>query len=281
MSDIHQLVWNGGLNTQIEIDKSLVFMDDESKPLFINVRLPRESYFVLYASSLLHRIKLKLRKDIDEVLPYIWFEQDGSNLPWNIPIGTLHDIMNQRISELPIEAAASSTSILVWKIRMVYGQELPQNHIPLTNGLEQVQKYWMHQWKQACFVLNGTSKQIMSMKMDDSKAFWQSVISRNVDIFSSMSDKIVPSIPRNIPVMVHRQNYMDFISQPLVIPQKESWKTTTLQTVLDSSEYTTTEQNTLAVVCQGIDVPCSILIEELYRDFVSLDGFLHLILQQQ
>ena len=278
MQDIHQMVWDGGLNIQIEVDQSLVFGSDEYKPCYINVRLPRESYFPLYLRSLLYRIKSDLKKDIDEVVPYIWFEQNDANLPWNIPIGTLYDIMNPYVAGIPLDETSLGSSIQVWKIKMRYGDNPPPNHIPLLNGLDQIQKYWMHQWKQACFVLNGSSKQVMSLKTDDSKAFWRSVLTRDGHMFSLTSHKIIPTTPRNIPIMVHHQTDADYLSQPLVVPHNESWETTSIQTVIDSSGFVTSNKGALVVVSQGIDIPTNMLIEELYKDFVSFDGFLHIVI---
>ncbi|SMN22130.1 similar to Saccharomyces cerevisiae YPL149W ATG5 Conserved protein involved in autophagy and the Cvt pathway [Maudiozyma saulgeensis] len=277
MNEIRRLVWNGTLNVQIEIDKSLIISTRGDKPLYVNIKIPRETYISLFTESILHRVKDYLRKDISEIVTNIWFEADGNLLLWNIPIGTSHDIITKSRVGSMNDISDSNTFIQVWKIKLVCGADLPATHIPIVNGNSQIQKYWMHQWKQSCFILNGSSKGVMSLHMNDSQSFWNSILHRTQDSFEEISKKIIPKFPRKIPIVLHTKGQTDSQYHPMIVNvDNEGEKKTLSQLVEQFSEANNLE--IINVVSQGIPLPLDLDLHFLFLVFSSFDGFLHLII---
>ncbi|CAB4252722.1 similar to Saccharomyces cerevisiae YPL149W ATG5 Conserved protein involved in autophagy and the Cvt pathway [Maudiozyma barnettii] len=275
MDEIKRLVWKGTLNVQIEIDKSLIIATDNNKSLYVNIRIPRETYISLFTESILRGVKDHLRKDLSEIITNVWFESDGKLLLWNIPIGALYDITSNLRIESMDSISDKDTFIQIWKIKLVYGKEFPAMHIPIINGDSQIQKYWMHQWKQSCFILNGSSKRVMSLHMNDTQLFWNSVLNRTPDSFEQISSKVIPKSPRNIPVVLHTKGQTDSLYHPVVPNVNNEGKNTTLRRLLDDfCDYNKFENGT--VVSQGICLPLDLDLHFLYSVFFSCDGFLHL-----
>lgn len=280
MDEIKGSVWGGAINVQVVIDQSLLVRGSiEEIDKLVNVRIPRNSYLSMYTDSILSSIKVYLKKDIPDIIPHVWFEDNNCVLLWNIPVGTLFDTMNHT-ADYSKGIWQNDNSIQVWKINLIYGSDLPPLHIPVVGGLNQIEKYWMHQWKQACFILNGTSKQIMSLAMKDTKSFWESVLHRDYNSFSQLSAKIIPSRPRHVPIIIHFLNRVDSIVQPLTeATNKDGSDKILIQVVSNLIQEGRDNDNVkLNVICQGIYLPHDVNIYGLYLRFASFDGFLHLIL---
>ena len=279
MDRIRELVWNGALNVQIEIDKSLIIVKPDDKPLLINVRIPRDTYISLYTNAILNQIKHYLRKEVANIITNIWYEIDNQVLLWNIPIGTLYDISNGYDTDsLGLENGRDSF-IKVWKIRMRYGTDLPANHIPIVNGLKQIQNYWMHQWKQASFLLNGSSKKAMSLHMNDTQLFWDSVINRSLESFEEIRNKIIDKVPRNVPIVIHKIGHPDhlYYSKESNVEGGNSIMTKTMENLL-GEYYDSDNARNFDVLCHGILIPQDLTLSLLYSIMSSFDGFLHIVI---
>lgn len=279
MDQIRGLVWNGALNVQIEIDKALIIAKAEDKPLLFNVRIPRDSYISLYTNTILNKIKHYLRKDVVDVVTNIWYEANNQVLLWNIPVTTLYDITNGYDSDPLRVEEQRDNFIRVWKIKMKYGTDLPANHIPIVNGIKQIQTYWMHQWKQASFLLNGSSKRVMSLHMNDTQLFWDSVINRSLESFEEIRNKIIDNVPRNIPIIIHRIDHPDrlYYSKDTNIERANSVMTKTIENLL-ADHYDSDIIGGIDVLCQGIVIPHNLTLPLLYSILSSFDGFLHIVL---
>ena len=279
MDLVRRKVWNGALNLQIEIDRSLIIAKPEDKSLLINVRIPRDSYISLYTDTILNRIKHFLRRDIADVITYVWYEANDHILLWNLPVGTLYDIIKGCEKDYLGTEDGRDSYIKVWKIKMRYGTDLPANHIPIINGLKQIQAYWMHQWKQASFLLNGSSKRVMSLHMNDTQLFWDSVINRSLESFEGVRSKIIDKVPRNIPIIIHRIEHPDrlYSSKDSNPDNAGTVMTNTIENLL--AEYCdTTNICNIRVLCQGIVVPHDLTLSLLYSVLSSFDGFLHIVI---
>lgn len=278
MDEIRSLVWRGTLNVQLTIKPSLLVADVISKQCALNVRIPRNNYLPTYLPFILSNFRKHLQIDIDESNQVFWFEFESVPLFWNYPVGVLYDSMtclnpSERIRN------DDENSLSIWKLELVHGSEAPSGVIPLVGGTEQIQNYWMHQWKQACFVLNGSSRQMMSLSMHDSKRFWKSVVDREQKSFEAISSRVVPFKPRFIPLVIHQSLPEMKIVQPVVSEFKKDGSKMQLVDILKTQFpelFQTGTKILMKMVSNGIEIPLSANLYELYLRFMTFDGFLHL-----
>lgn len=230
----------------------------------------RESYLPLYLPKIIEKLKNSILIEIQDDINHWWFENNGIPVPWQYPCGVTYDMLS---NGLMLKREVSDTHLEMWTLTLCYGKRYPDGIIPILNGLSQINDYWRHQWKQACFVLNGSAKRIMSLSIPDFKIFWQSTLSRDYKNYEEVKNKIVClKRVKALPVRLYNDNGT-FLQPniPLVTTKME------LSTFLENSGVTITEE--LVVIAQGIAVPLEIDIVALYNIFASIDGFLYIILR--
>lgn len=278
MDEIKSLVWRGALNVQVTIKPSLLVADVISKECVLNLRIPRNNYLPTYLPMILSNLRKYLRIDIEESNQIFWFEFENVPLFWNYPMGVLYDSMTCLNPSERIRAD-NDNSLAIWKLELVHGSEAPTGVIPLLGGSEQIQNYWMHQWKQACFVLNGSSRQMMSLSMQDSQKFWKSVVDADQKSFELISSRVIPFKPRFIPLIIHQSLPEMKIVQPVVSEFKKDGSKRQLIDILKtqfSGLFQTDTKTLMKMVTNGIEVPLDANLYELYLRFMAFDGFLHL-----
>lgn len=270
MDKIRNLVWNGTLNVQIQLDDKILINGLSSVHKLLNLRFPRDSYLTIYLGLVLQRIKDVVKFDIIDRESHFWFEYEGNPLQWNIPIGTLYDtVQGTNLEKL------DENVLNIWKIRLCYGETIPSTVIPMISGVDQIQKYWMHQWKQASFTMNGSSKQVMSLTRSDSKLFWDSIINRNIDDFERIRKIVTSRTVRRIPVIFH---YSNKVLQPVVNNDKAlSLK----DLAIDLFPELSGEDGlfTGKLISNGISILPGDNISDLYTQLLSFDGFLHIVVK--
>ena len=283
MEQIRKLIWDGAINVQISLDDALLVGGSPEGSNRLNVRVLRDVYIVHYLCHILEDLRMHLRDVPERLILHLWFEYGGQPMPWNCPIGVLYDSMKaqQICGYYKVSRSTLENTVNVWKIRLRYGTEIPATCIPLVDGIKQVKKYWMHQWKQVCYVLNGSSKQIMSLSIKDSDEFWQSVLRRDMTTFENIKAKIVPKSPRSLPLIIHGTPGVTL--QPVVHGQNDDGTPATLANVLRSAtpEYFD-ERNVFSgtAISNGVQIPIEIELEKLYFLFMSFDGFLHIVIDK-
>ncbi|KAH9199333.1 autophagy protein Apg5-domain-containing protein [Zygosaccharomyces rouxii] len=277
MDQIRELVWSGAINVQINVKQSLLLNEVSHKESLVNVRIPRDTYLVLYLPAIVSHLRnsLKIDPNGNDGGTY-WFEFEDVPLFWNYPLGVLYDSM---LALNPPGRVSRDTenSINVWKIELAYGSNPPAGVIPLINGIDQIKSYWMHQWKQSCYILNGSAKQVMSLSMQDSQQFWGSILNRDRTNFGRISSKIIPKRPKFIPIILH-QTLPDI--KRIQLSATECKDDGSLQTVADLAkiqfpEFFQDNQVLMKAVSNGIEVPLHSNVFELYQRLMSFDGFLH------
>lgn len=267
MGDSKELVWNGSINVQIKLDSRLLVDGVPEGRRLVNIRVPRESYIAIYTPLVLERLRNVLRSDIEELLPKVWYSYKDISLPWSIPFGTLFDIYNGAHKGI---SGSRDNYINVWKLNLVTDEKFPINVIPIIEGQDQLRKFMMQRWKQCCFILNGSSKRVMSLSLQDSLEVWEGVTERDYAKYSGVIKRIMPRTPRRIPVAIHAAN-----GGPIV--------QTTEPTLTDTSFSQAVEGIVKAdfVVCQGIVMYLrdfsDTSLYDVYDKLHSIDGYLHLI----
>lgn len=280
MDEIRRLVWDGALNVQVSVKPNMLIGGVDIRECTVNLRLPRETYIVVYIRTILDKLRNNLRIDPDDEDQYVWLEYQGVPLYWNYPVGMLYDSMT---ALNPSERQSSSNLgdlLTLWKLELAQGSQLPPGVIPFGGNLQSVRSYWMQQWKQACFVLNGTAKQMMSLSMQDTQRFWDGVIIRDQDSFRQIAGKIVPLKPRCIPILIHQSLPKMQLHQPVVTGFNTDGSRMQLMDLIEEEFPALFEdRNSLSkVISNGVEIPLTSDLLDVYNRFMSFDGFLHLSL---
>lgn len=313
MNSVRDLIWEGEINVQIYLHDSILIgkqhklyqnsEDNESDKPYLNLRLPREAYLPIYLTQILNHLRLYLiYDDIEQMASQCWFTFENNILPWFLPIGVMFD-MTMASTILSRNSKSYSqfmgNMINVWPITLHFMDskqptgKLPKGVIPLIEGEGQIESYWMHKWKQACFIMTGSSKLMMSLSRNDVVTFWNSVKSRNGIHFNEISKKIIPSTIlgfRMVPVQFHKVNYRsnEFTNpiQPVIEVTSsdnsfDKLHDITLRDVItkEFSDLFDENGNFIAVlIAQGIILHLDESIHTLYTSLLSMDGFLHVII---
>ncbi|SCU79835.1 LAFA_0B05908g1_1 [Lachancea sp. 'fantastica'] len=295
MSELQRLVWAGTLNLKIKLDPELVLTelkvkdqeeDRTTNSTYVNVQVPRDSYLILFLPHIIQKLGKQLRMNVRDYYQGWWFEMENVCIPWNFPIGALYDSFTG-LNPKTRACESRENSINVWNLVLRYGKQLPRGFIPIRNGSEQIRELWMHQWKQACFVMNGNSKLVMSFSKRDTLSFWESVLCRSQTSFASFSDirqRILPvdGKVKSVPVKIHLALPDIRLVEP-VCSAYDNEREVELSEVLarEFPEWFASDgkSHNLAVpVIQGILVPLEVPLWKLYQQLASFDGFLHISL---
>ena len=183
------------------------------------------------------------------------YTEDDVPVAWNKPIGVLYDLMQ-------------GTS--PWRLSCgTKADEYPEYILPLAD----VESYWCNQMKEACYIHNGNSKQMMSLSRDDSLTFWHSVVTHNQTTWFRMFAKLHLQFKR-IPIRLYlNDSKLDKVVQ---------WHGQTLGEAMcelipelfDMKRWRNNDQ--VSVVLHGVEPPLQCPVDDLYRECVYVDGFLHL-----
>ncbi|CCH59994.1 hypothetical protein TBLA_0C01810 [Henningerozyma blattae CBS 6284] len=292
MNVIQNLLWQGSVNVQIIIDSELLLPGVPWQETIVNLRLPRNSYLILCIPLILKQTGkfLKLQFDSNTYIP--WFEFENVPVYWNYPIGILFDTLTGLDpAQRDAKYFKSEDMIYYWKLQLGFCSITDCNQngiIPFQSheSNQAIKKYWIHQWKQACFILNGNSKKIMSFSNNDIELFWQSILERDPVKFMDLSNKIIPKRPHRLPIVIYQILPTICISNPVVIIDNTNRNFQTVFDLMkrefpnyflnvnnDSGTY-----NIAKVISNGIEIPLEMKLLEFYLNFKSMDGFLYISL---
>lgn len=304
MNPLRSLVWKGEINVQIYVEESLLIGGKQqqhasSKPL-LNLRFPRDTFLPMYLTSILNQLKLSLKYEIEKIIPRCWFSYNEKVLPWFLPIGVIFDMTmsNDIISRSNDTIKPTRRSIIsTWPIKLHFKQKeetdrkLPYGFILLIAGEGQLESFWMHRWKQACFIMNGSSKIMMQLARHETVSFWNSIKQRDLDGFTEISSKIIPASEsgfRMVPIKYHlpynnETNNFESPIQPVVklIQNDNSKGPIVLQDVILKDFPDLIDINGEFkgfMIAQGIILQPSDSVYELYSSLLNIDGFLHIII---
>lgn len=284
MESIKRYQWNGSLNIEVLTDSAIVLAGTQEEKCRVSFRIPRDTYLTIYLPYILERLEEILKNNVIDRYKGWWFSFDQVPLDWTYPIGVLYDSLVQLDPSFRNSTMTSDT-VNVWKLVIHHDEKLPPGIIPIINGMKQIQEYWMHQWKQACFVLNGSSKQIMSLAKADSMSFWYSILNRDQKTFDRILEKILQNrdTVKNIPLKIHVASSEVKLIESITNASTYDPKLT-LNDILQRAcpqIFSAEEPSCFAKpIVQGIEVPLDSLILNLFNCFMSFDGFLHVSVSQ-
>lgn len=236
-------------------------------------------------------------------IPYIWFEDSKSKriLDWNLPIDLLFNLFQSDndffeiilnfsiLSQSSLSTSSSSQSILSYQhyfqsINSIYDKQHLLSFDDISKFLE---KNWRNLIKESCYILNNSSNLIMSMSLDNSIDFWNSVNSINFIKFEKYFNKFLPINPKNLPIKLYFvdkvNNLLLFIYQPnlhKLFPHL-SLNQITLKNLIDKilSLKSNIHKTNIEYISHGINLPENSPIDELYSTVKYFDTFLYIIIK--
>jgi len=279
-SDIISRVWTGILKVEFQIDSTQIPSTNNS---FFTV-LNRNSYLHLLMPDILAFFNISMD---DFPIENWWFEYDGVPLKWNLPAGVLYDSSHPYTRK-----EDEDTTSDVWTIRMKYGDYpsayvIPIEHIDAdrpTDWLEScdfpfLKSHWMNQMKEACYILNNSSKIMMSMSKERSDFFYRSVVNNDSRVFESCFRKLLPttiSQIHNIPIKIHLPLANKVVRPSLNGVSSKLTLGKMLQQLIPDL-FPSNMMMTIAVpISHGVILPLDASVIHLYTLLKYVDGFLHI-----
>ncbi|CAG98305.1 Atg5p [Kluyveromyces lactis] len=271
MEELRERVWHGSLNVEIMLSDSIVVPNTPLSEKCYHIVVLRESFLALYLPAIVRKLGNNVIVTYENPYKQWWFEYDGVPVPWEYPCGVLFDFLCN--SSTTSTGKEDDQRLQMWKLKLCHGNKYPPGILPLVDGLRQVKDHWKHQWKQACFILNGSAKRIMSLSIPDFEAFWQSLISRHQPDYIKVREKLLtPNKTKHIPIRVWTAD-ASFL-QPSIPANSD---TMTLFDVMTSMDIKLQENN--RAIIQGIVICSDEDIINLYDLFASIDGFLYVVIK--
>ena len=269
MEELRERVWEGTINVEVVVSDAIVVPNTTLADKSCHIVMLRDAYLGFYLPTVVRKLADTIKVPYESDYRNWWFEYNGEGVPWEYPCGVLFDLLNKKRKKQGNEL--DDTSLQMWELQLCHGDKYPRGILPLVDGHSQIKDYWRHQWKQACFILNGSAKRIMSLSIPDFENFWVSILSRNRSDFMAVRSKLFSmNKSKSLPVRVWTSNHA--VLQPTVpVTDKELSVAELLDAIKLSSD------GVKSVTIQGIDVSIEDNIFELYDIFASIDGFLYLV----
>ncbi|CAJ1970896.1 unnamed protein product [Sphenostylis stenocarpa] len=170
MSETQKNVWEGAVPLQIHLHESEITTLPPPPPAL--VLAPRIGYLPLLISLLKPHFSSTLPPGLDTV----WFDYKGLPLKWYIPTGVLFDLLCVE-PERP------------WNLT-VHFRGYPSNVLLPCEGEDSVKWSFINSLKEAAYVINGNSKNVMNMSQPDQVELWGSVLNGNLETYRRVASKL-------------------------------------------------------------------------------------------
>ncbi|KAL3630363.1 autophagy protein 5 [Castilleja foliolosa] len=169
-TEAQQYVWGGAIPLQIHLHDSEVTTLPPPPPALILA--PRLGYLPLLVPQIKPFFSSSLPPGVDTV----WFEYKGLPLKWYVPTGALFDLLCAE-PERP------------WNLT-IHFRGYPGNVLPTCEGEDSIKWSFINDLKEAAYIINGNSKNIMNMSQSDQTELWRSVLNGQMDSYLRVSSKL-------------------------------------------------------------------------------------------
>ncbi|XP_044505829.1 autophagy protein 5 [Mangifera indica] len=163
-------LWEGAIPLQIQLHESEVTTLPPPPPALILA--PRMGYLPLLSALVKPYFSSALPPGVDTV----WFEYHGLPLKWYIPTGVLFDLLCAE-PERP------------WNLT-VHFRGYPGNILIPCEGEDSVKWSFINSLKEAAYIINGNSKNVMNMSQSDQLELWNSVMYGSLEAYLRVSYKL-------------------------------------------------------------------------------------------
>ncbi|ODV61541.1 Atg5p [Ascoidea rubescens DSM 1968] len=275
--DVIDRIWKGTIKISVRLSPLDLNIHHHKSPVYY-LTAKRNSFLPLYYDDFLKFFKPYLNfateQTFERLKLNLWLEFEDIPIKWNYPIGLLYDYLG-----LDLNAH-------VWNLK-IHFNNYPTDFLIPQIKLDFMEKFWVNQIKEACYIQHSSAKPIMSLSTVDSSSLWESVKAHDFSQFNSIFyKKILPPVStdlKHVPVKVYLPySSSNFILQELVEPKDpETNLKITIKDVLNKwlpDLFSKNDPNYKYAfpLIQGIIVPGNVPICELYYLMTYLDGFLHI-----
>lgn len=270
MSEVTAKVWNGIVHVRIVY---------QHKEYLLSAK--RVLYFPSYFRQIADFFLVATGPENLVTRP-VWLEYEKVPLKWNLPIGLLHDLLY----------SPGKTGDVPWTLSMKLASEhmpYPSEHvIPFQTDGNQVfyekllSQILLNALKQACYVLNGSSRAVMNLSQDDTLALCRAMDHHDLAVYGQIRRKL--AIPGRdtrfrIPLKIYVAGSAELLQAP-VWSKDESGNSRTLGEVIVEQIPGLGPGALPDVYIHGINV--DILLKEplleLWTRFHYMDNFLYVVL---
>lgn len=197
-----------------------------------------------------------------------WYlSTDAIEVPWNLPVDVIYTTSKINLDGALLLQLIKSPRTTKPLHQLSSHMQLMQPQISELSTF--FHKQWRNTIKQACYILNGTANQVMSMSIAKSNEFYESAINHNYKLFAAYANSITPKVPKNLPIKVYNGKWKHY--SVLRTFATEFNEQTTLRDIV-----TSIKDNASGVIIHGIRIPLEAPIIEVYNQLRYFDLFLYI-----
>ncbi|ODV94707.1 hypothetical protein PACTADRAFT_50568 [Pachysolen tannophilus NRRL Y-2460] len=276
LSTIRDKLWSGSINIKLKLNPKDSKNQADIHYYYLSINRNQYLYSRLIEIVLYFKSNL-LIPEWCKNLQQFWFETTDENIPvkWNYPIGLSYDLLNLHNKRQQH-----------WELTMNCRNYPKEYIIPIYHdsfNLDFLENYWINQLKQACYVINGSSKLVMNLSKDDVIRLWQSVLDHDYTAFNLITSKFINETQfgfRRIPIRIYLpSNVSDKVLQPLIKPTNEEGESSiTIGAMLANilPELFSSGYKFAYPLSHGVLIPQDATILDIFKLFMYIDGFLHI-----
>ncbi|VDM99426.1 unnamed protein product [Thelazia callipaeda] len=260
--EVTRKLWDGRIPVQFVLDK-LEFMQCTAKPFYVNftVVVPEMSYFPL----ILPRVLQYFSTVVDSFdTSSVWLQYNSKPLKWHYPVGLLFDLL--KADHLLPWTIVLRTKDFPMEVMQCKGNDLESLYIQSVKEADQ---------------LKHKGKIISSMKVDECRLLWSSILHDKFDEFWAINKKLMGTSESDplfhVPIRIHEVASDDCpFRQPLITPYNESGEAHTIADALKSVNI----EYQLPVISHSVKVPLSTPLTWMLQNLSYLDNFIHIIVRR-
>jgi len=263
--EVRRQIWNGKVPLKITVNEPISFGPQEYL-----IAASRISYLWLYLPQVLAYFTKYMDPDITDNENSWWLEYGGVPVPFNKPIGLLHDIM------------VGSPSYEPWKLTLTKGDFPSTTILQLNNTDSTLYTYWLNQFKESCYVRDGNSRAVMALSVHDQESLWKSIEATTdpqvdtSDSFWQLASGIFKrytAAMEKVPIKFYVKSRSLQLTKTI---QRSASGSHTLENILHSEEIGIT--TSFDIILHGIRISETVNVSQLYLLCTYPDGFLHIVL---
>ncbi|KRZ60660.1 Autophagy protein 5, partial [Trichinella nativa] len=265
-SAVMKEIWEGRVPVSFSVNPREIACIELPKRFFLFA--PRVSYFPLAAEKIYKHFASYVD---DDRFNEIWLEYNGIPLPWQYPIGLLHDIY-------------ADDAVHPWNIT-VRVKDFPQEELLSCKSLNIVEAHFNHMLKQAG-VVKHQGHIIEKMQKHEIKQLWNSFVNSRFDQFWAVNLKLMENSQlhpiKALPVRLYKNDHK-FVQRlcPVTVSTEPVRPSTVLDLIHITNFVPENEIEKTKFICHGVVVPHDTQLIWLYINLSYPDNFLHIVVRSK
>ncbi|MCP9262647.1 Autophagy protein 5 [Dirofilaria immitis] len=278
--EVTRKLWDGRIPVQFILDK-LEFMQCSAKPFCVSFCLDFEFFKDIISSEKFRNVLVSGEQHYgsrDELFPLIlprvlqyfmavidhfdaesvWLWYNTKPLKWHYPVGVLFDLLKK--DDLLPWTIVLKTKDSPKEVMRFRGNDLESSYIQSVKEADQ---------------LKHKGRVVNSMKVDEHRQLWSSILHDKFDEFWAINKKLMESSENepmlHVPIRIYQADCS--FQQPLITPFDESDRA---HTIVDALKVVNIETHS-TVISHGIKIPPTTPLIWMIQNLSYLDNFIHII----